>query len=378
MINVESTKKKTKLQPADFWITFCVVALTGIGVIMVFSASIYQSGALYDDQYAIFLRQLAYSAAGLLLMFGVSRISYKLYKRYAVLLLGISFLLLVLVFVPGIGYYANGAYRWIRIFGFTLQTSEIAKITIIIFMAASLSDKKENIRSLTRGFLPYLVLMGVFCGIIIEQPNLSTAIIIACLILAMIFAGGGNLFHLMSVLSGVAAAGLYLIFFTWRRERWDAFLSKDGSGLGAQWQPRQSILALGSGGVFGQGLGNGKQKMFFLPEPQNDFIFAHIGEELGLIGTLVILLLFLVLLWRGIKVAMDAPDSFGSLLAFGLVVLVGLQVVINIAVVTRLIPVTGIALPFISAGGSSVIFIMGGMGILLNISKHIKSGRSRS
>lgn len=377
---VKSTakSKKNTLQPSDFWITFCIVALTSIGVIMVFSASIYQSGALYENQYKIFQKQFIFSLLGLVVMLLVSRISYKWYKRYAVLMIGVSFVLLVLVFVPGIGYYANGAYRWIRIFGQTLQTSEVAKIAVIIFMAATLSNMKDEVRSLRKGFLPYMLLLGVFCGVIILQPNLSTAIIIAGLILAMLFAGGGNLLHLFSLLGGIGATGLYMILFTWRRDRWDDFIAGEANALGTGWQPRQSILALGSGGVFGQGLGNGKQKMFFLPEPQNDFIFAHIGEELGLIGTLIILALFLILIWRGIKVAMDAPDAFSSLLAFGLVILVGLQVVINIAVVTRLIPVTGIPLPFISAGGSSVVILMGGMGILLNISRHTIPKRSKS
>ncbi|QSX08920.1 putative lipid II flippase FtsW [Alkalibacter rhizosphaerae] len=374
---MNAEKKKKKLYSGDFWITFCIIALTGIGVIMVFSASIYQSGAIYNDQYTIFQKQFGYALAGLFVMFAASMIPYKIYQRYATILLVISFVSLVLVFVPGIGHYSNGAYRWIKIFGFTLQTSEIAKIAVIIYMAASLTKIKDQVRSFKVGFLPYLLLMGAFSGIIAKQPNLSTAIIIAGLILAMLFAAGGNLFHLIGLLVGIGMTAVYQILFTWRRDRWDDFLSAESNAMGTGWQPRQSILALGSGGVFGQGLGNGKQKMFFLPEPQNDFIFAHIGEELGLIGTLVILILFLILIWRGIKVSMDAPDTFSSLLAFGLVVLVGLQVIINVAVVTKLIPVTGISLPFISAGGSSVVFLMGGMGILLNISKHITPKRSR-
>ncbi|SHE56053.1 putative lipid II flippase FtsW [Alkalibacter saccharofermentans] len=364
-----------KIYPSDFWITFSVIALTCVGVVMVFSASIYQSSALYDDQYAIFRRQLIYSVLGIFVMLFVSRIDYKIYKRFALPLLGLSFILLVLVFVPGIGYYANGAYRWIRIGGLTLQTSEVAKITIIIFMAASLSCIKEDVRKFFSGFVPYLILMGVFSGIIYLQPNLSTAIIIACLILGMLFVAGGNMLHLGGLFGGVVSIIVYLIASGWRRDRLEAFLSPEANITGSGWQSRQSILALGSGGVFGQGLGNGKQKMFFLPEPQNDFIFAHIGEELGLIGTLLILVFFLVLIWRGVNVAVNAPDSFSSLLAFGLILMIGLQVVINIAVVAQLIPVTGIPLPFISAGGTSVVFLMGGMGILLNISRHVTPKR---
>lgn len=365
--------KKTYL--SDFWITFSVIALTCVGVVMVFSASIYQSGAIYDDQYAIFRKQLIYSVFGIFIMLLVSKINYRIYKKFALPMLGMSFVLLVLVFVPGIGYYANGAYRWIRIGGLTLQTSEVAKITIIIFMASSLSCIKNDVRKFLGGFVPYMLLMVIFCGIIYLQPNLSTAIIIACLILGMLFAAGGNMLHLGGLFGGIVSIVVYLIATGWRKDRLDAFLSPEANITGTGWQSRQSILALGSGGVFGQGLGNGKQKMFFLPEPQNDFIFAHIGEELGLIGTLLILGLFLILIWRGINVAVNAPDAFSSLLAFGLILMVGLQVVINIAVVTKLIPVTGIPLPFISAGGTSVIFLMGGMGILLNISRHITPKR---
>ncbi|MBF7097129.1 putative lipid II flippase FtsW [Alkalibacter mobilis] len=369
--------RRKKTSPSDFWITFCIITLTCIGVMMVFSASIYQSGAIYDDQYAIFQKQLLFSVVGIFTMFFVSRINYKIYQKYAFHLLVLSIVLLLLVFVPGIGHYANGAYRWIRIFGVSLQTSEVAKIAVIIFMAASLTSIKDKVRTFRVGFLPYMFLMVVVCGIIIMQPNLSTTLIIAMIIIGMLFVAGGNMIYLGSLFGSVAAAAVYLILTGWRKDRWEAFINPESNLTGTGWQSRQSILALGSGGVFGQGLGNGKQKMFFLPEPQNDFIYAHIGEELGLIGTLIILILFLVLIWRGIKVSMEAPDTFSSLLAFGLIFMIGIQVVINIAVVTQLIPVTGIPLPFISAGGTSIVFLMGGMGIMLNISKHIPSKRRK-
>ncbi|NTW72186.1 MAG: putative lipid II flippase FtsW [Eubacteriaceae bacterium] len=365
-----------KLYSGDFLLIITIFTLTCIGIVMVFSASLYNSNAIYGDQYYIFRKQFIYTLIGWAAFIIVSRLDYKIYKKYALHLMGISIVLLILVFVPGIGHYANGAWRWIRIGPLQLQSSEVAKLSVIIFMASSLSVMKNQVRGFVTGFLPYMLLLVTVSGLIYIEPNLSTSLIVAAIIIGMLFIAGGNLFYIASLFGGVVSLAVYFIFFTnWRKDRLDAFLDPASNLTGTGWQSRQSILALGSGGIFGQGLGNGKQKMFFLPEPQNDFIFAHIGEELGLIGTLFILALFLLLIWRGLNIAMKAPDTFSSLLAFGLTLMIGIQVVINIAVVTQLIPVTGIPLPFISAGGSSIVFLMTGMGMLFNISRHIPPER---
>lgn len=363
-----SKEKLSKKNPSDFLLIFCILSLLCIGVIMVFSASIYTSSVKYGDQYHLFKKQLLFGGVGLVAMYIISKIDYKVYQRYNKLILLISVLLLILVLF--IGQDLNGARRWFSIGGLSLQPSEIAKYGVIIFCASSLSQMKDNVRSFTKGLLPFLLLIGLISGLIYLQPNLSTALVLAMIIIAMVFVAGGNLGYIMGLGGGLVAAAIYaMLFIGWRKDRVDAFFNPTGNATGSGWQAKQSLLALGSGGIFGQGLGNGKQKMFYLPEPQNDFIFAHIGEELGLIGTLLILSLFLLLIWRGLRIALYAPDTFSSLLSFGIIFMVGIQVLINVCVVTQIIPVTGMPLPFISAGGSSLIFLMGGMGILLNISK---------
>jgi cell division protein FtsW len=311
---------------------------------------------------------LIFAGVGLLAMYVISKIDYRIYEKYSKPLMIISIILLVLVLF--VGEDIKGAKRWFNLGGISLQPSEIAKYAVIIFCASSLSKMQDKVRSFSRGLLPFLLLIGLISGLIYLQPNLSTALILAMIIIAMVFVAGANLGYIMGLGGTLVAGALYAILFIgWRKDRLDAFLDPASNATGAGWQVKQSLLALGSGGIFGQGLGNGKQKMFYLPEPQNDFIFAHIGEELGLIGTLLILSLFLLLIWRGLRISLYAPDSFSSLLSFGIVFMVAVQVIINVCVVTQIIPVTGMQLPFISAGGSSLIFLMGGMGILLNISK---------
>lgn len=363
-----------KKTPSDFLLIFSILSLLCIGVVMVFSASIYSSSVLHDDPYYLFKKQLLFAVIGIVTMIIVSKINYKTYQKYNVILLAISVILLILVLF--VGKNVNGATRWFEIGGLSMQPSEVAKFGVIIFTAATLSKMKDNIRSFFKGTLPFLLLITLVSGLIYKQPNLSTALVIALIVIGLVFVAGGNIAHLVGLGSGLVAAALYAMFFIgWRKDRLDVFLNPGSDASGAGWQVKQSLLALGSGGIFGQGLGNGKQKMFYLPEPQNDFIFAHIGEELGLVGTLLILALFLLLIWRGLRIALYAPDIFGSLLAFGIVFMVGLQVIINISVVTHVIPVTGMPLPFISAGGSSLVFLMAGMGILLNISKHTPINR---
>ncbi|HCX64620.1 MAG TPA: putative lipid II flippase FtsW [Eubacteriaceae bacterium] len=365
-----------KNYPMDFWLLFAVIALTSLGVIMVLSASIYNASGTYNDQFYVFRRQFLFALMGIVALLIISRIDYKMYKRFAFALLLLSIMALGLVFVPGIRYYANGAYRWIQIAGITIQPAEIVKVTLILFMAASLANIKDGVRRFFSGYLPYLLLVGIISLLIYFQPNLSMIVLIGGIAVAMLFAAGGNIIHLMGTAGALVSVAAYAMFFTdWRKDRLDVFLNPGSDVSQAGWQAQQSILALGSGGVFGQGLGNGKQKMYFLPEPQNDFIFAHMGEEVGLIGLLIVLALFILVLWRGIVISLQAPDDFGALTAFGITFMIGMQVIINVAVVTQLIPVTGIPLPFVSAGGTSLLILMASVGILLNISKHIPTKR---
>jgi cell division protein FtsW len=250
---------------------------------------------------------------------------------------------------------------------------EVAKICAIIFVAWFLSRDPKRIRSSTKGVFPLLVLCGVYFALIIKQPNLSTAITICAIIIGMMFVAGLNILYLVSVgvMGGFGILGLILVDKEgyWMK-RITSFIDPFQDPLGSGWQVIQSLLALGSGGLFGVGLGKSIQKTLYLPEPQNDFIFSIIGEELGFVGCLVLIACYIVLIWRGSHIALNAPDLFGTLMAAGITIMLAVQVILNIAVVTSSMPPTGITLPFVSYGGNALLLFMGSFGILLNISRH--------
>jgi len=304
-------------------------------------------------------------------MFVCTFVDYKVYAKFAPVLVIISIILLVMVFTP-LGYSSGGATRWIKV-GITIMPGEIAKICAIIFVAWFLSKDPQRIRSFTRGVLPLMVLLVAYFALIILQPNLSTAITIAAIIVGIMFVAGLNLFYFAGI--GVAGAfGVVALIFTdedgYRLKRITSFLDPFQDPLGDGYQVIQSLLALGSGGLFGVGLGKSIQKTLYLPEPQNDFILAIIGEELGFIGCLILIVVYIVLIWRCCHIAMNAPDMFGTLLASGITIMIAVQVVLNIAVVTSSMPPTGITLPFISYGGNALLLFMSSAGIMLNISRH--------
>lgn len=358
----------------DFTLLITVLILLAIGVAMVFSASSISSQVKYDDKYLFLKSQGSYALLGIVVMIFLSKFNYKLLGKFAPAMVLISFLLLILVFVPGIGVKANNAWRWIEIGPMRMQPSELAKFAMILFMAKSISNKKEKIRTFFQGVVPYVVLMGMYCILIILEPNKSMAIIFVLITFTILFSAGAKLWHLAIWGAPLIPAGAYILMKDkYSLLRLTSYMDPWADPLKSGYQAIQSLLALGSGGIFGLGLGNSRQKFFYIPEPQNDFIFAIIGEELGFIGTFAILVLFLLLIWRGIRIAIHAPDSFGCLLAAGIVATVGIQVILNIAVATVSIPTTGVSLPFISSGGTSLLFMMANIGILLNISKHIKT-----
>lgn len=358
----------------DFTLLITVLILLAIGVAMVFSASSISSQLNDGDKYKYLKSQGSYALLGIVVMIFLSKLNYKLLARFAPALVGISLLTLVLVFVPGIGYKVNGAWRWIRIGPIPMQPSELAKFSMILFMAMSISNKKEKIRTFFQGVVPYVVLMGIFCILIILEPNKSMAIIFVLITFTILFCAGAKLWHLAIWGAPLIPAGAFILMKDkYSLLRITSYMDPWADPLKSGYQAIQSLLALGSGGIFGLGLGNSRQKFFYIPEPQNDFIFAIIGEELGFIGTFAILVLFLLLIWRGIRIAIHAPDTFGCLLATGIVAMVGIQVILNIGVATVSIPTTGVSLPFISSGGTSLLFVMANMGILLNISKNIKT-----
>lgn len=366
-------KSVQHLRQSDFVIIAMVTILVIFGVVMVFSASYYKSINTSGSPYDYLIRQGIFAITGFVLMTLCSRIDYHLYRRLSILILLVSFVLLVLVFTP-LGAEENGATRAIYI-GFTIMPGEIAKPAVIIFTASFLAGDPKKILSFTKGVLPLLVLMGVFAGLIIKQPNLSTAITVCGIIVGIMFLAGLQWRYIITAgaLGSVGVGTLILVgekigASHWK-ERIVSFLDPFADALGEGFQVVQSLLALGSGGLFGLGLGKSIQKNLYLPEPQNDFILAIIGEELGLIGLLVLLGLFCVLIWRCFHVCLNAPDRFGMLLSGGITIMIGLQLILNVAVVTSSMPPTGVALPFISYGGNALWIFMACAGIVLNISR---------
>ncbi len=346
-----------------------VLTLVVLGLLMVFSASYPSANYRYGDGLYFITRQAIYAVIGAGVMFLTSRIDYRIYKvdKIQKLIMGATFALLVLVlFTTPL----KGARRWLG-FGFaTIQPSEIAKVTIIIFFAKVISEAKDKIKDIPYLFKYALVLVAML-GLLLAEPHLSVCIIICFVVATMLLVGGFPLKWFLPVAIAAVAVVIALSFGAdYRAERMNSYLNPFADKQGDGWQIVQSLYAIGSGGFFGLGFGNSRQKFMYVSEPQNDFIFAIICEELGVIGAFVIILLFGILIWRGIKIAVNAPDSFGTMLVVGIMSLVGWQTFLNIAVVTKLIPTTGISLPFFSAGGSSLIFLMAAMGIVLNVSKH--------
>ncbi len=365
-------KKMIKGRSGDPILLFVTMALVVFGIIMVFSSSYYSSINEDGTPYSYLIRDLIWVVCGSVLMALTTLLDYRYYKKIAPAAMVISILLLAMVLTP-LGIERNNATRWLGAGPVTIMPGEIAKIAVIVFVAWFLSRRPDVIKSFFRGVLPMLLLAGLCGGLIMLQPNMSTAIIICGIVLAMMFIAGLNWIYLIG-LFGVGAAAAAALIFTdstgYRMQRVTSFLDPFADPMGTGYQVVQSLLALGSGGLFGVGLGNSVQKTLYLPEPQNDFILAIIGEELGYVGILLLMIAYLVLIWRGINIAINAPDRFGMLLASGITIMLGLQVIMNVAVVSSLMPPTGVTLPFVSYGGNALMLFMGSVGILLNISKH--------
>jgi len=293
----------------------------------------------------------------------------RFYTRIVYPLLGVSLALLVLLLIPGFGVKVGGACRWLRVAGFSFQPSELAKLSLAFYIAFSLARGGSETGSFFKGLLPHLLVAGAFMALIVLQPDLGTTVILGCWLLLILFVGGVRLLHLFSLLLLSVPLLVYLIHKAdYRLKRWWAFLKPwdDPQGLG--FQIIHSFLAFGSGGLLGVGLGNSKQKLFYLPEPHTDFILSIVAEELGLAGFALVVILFGILILRGIKIALDAPDLYSTYLAFSITMLMGLQVLVNMGVVLGLLPTKGLTLPFISYGGSSLVISLIGVGVLLNIS----------
>lgn len=366
-------KPKNKLGSVDFVLFSTIMLLVAIGIIMVYSASSYSAyfdPKIRDSMYYL-KKQLEWALVSSVAMYFTIKIDYHSYKKYTAIIMIITIILLCVVFVfPD----NHGARRWIYFGSFgSLQPSEIAKYTIVLYMAKSLENKGERVKSFIYGVMPYILISGFYAAMILAEKNLSIAAIIMIVTIIVLFASGAKLSHLFGLIGAVGAAGIVAIKFeSYRMNRFLAFLDpwKDPRNTG--YQIIQSWLALGSGGILGVGLGKSRQKCYYIPEPHNDFIFSIIGEELGLIGCIFIIILFLIVIWRGIRIAVHAKDTYGSLIAIGITSVIAVQGIINIAVVTGSMPVTGVPLPFISYGGSTLLFNMIAIGILLNISRQVE------
>lgn len=367
------TNRNIRKAEADFIILFTAMTLLAFGIVMVFSASLWVVEANRGDSFFHLRRQAFWALLGLAGMFFFSNYDYWKLKRWTNVMLLASAVLLLAVFIPGVGMEINGARRWIGLGPITGQPSDLAKVALLLFAAAYLSRKDIRMNRFFEGPFPVLAMLGVFFLMILAQPDLGTAVAMAGSVMVVVFVAGMPLPQIGLIGMGTLPMLIYLMLSKpYRLRRLMSFRDPWSDPLDTGYQIIQSLYALGPGGLFGVGLGRGRQKLFYLPEPHSDFIFAVIGEELGFIGTTSVLILFFLLLWRGFKVALMAPDSFGSLLATGITAMIGLQALMNIGVVTGSIPVTGINLPLISAGGSSLLFTMCSIGVLLNISKYAK------
>ncbi|MEI7026749.1 stage V sporulation protein E [Paenibacillus sp. y28] len=363
---------KAKAMP-DPWIIIATLAILGIGVVMVYSASAVLAFHDFGDSFYYLKRQAIFAVLGIVAMFFTMNVDYRVWRRWAFPGLLICFGLLVIVLIPGVGVVRGGARSWLGIGSLGIQPSEFMKMGMIVFLSKWLAEPVHPITGFTRGLLPPLATIGAAFGLIMLQPDLGTGAVLVGASLIIIYTAGARMAHLAGLgLLGVAGFVGLIAAAPYRLKRITAFLDPWQDPLGAGYQSIQSLYAIGPGGLVGLGLGMSRQKYSYLPEPQTDFIFSIIAEELGFIGGATVLVLFLLLVWRGMRTAMTAPDTFGSLLAAGIVGMIAVQVVINIGVVIGMFPVTGITLPLVSAGGSSLTLMLTSIGVLLNISRYAR------
>jgi len=361
----------------DYWILFCSVALTALGIVMIFSSSAVLAAQKYSDPYFYIKRQVVWAGLGILAMLFMMSVDYRRLARLAYPVYFGTAILLAAALMPGIGRTVNGASRWIAVGQFTIQPSEFAKLALVIFFAAILSRKGEEgkLNDFLGTFAPLMGSLGFFFILIQLQPDLGTAMTIAMIVMLMFLAAGVKLSYLAGAALVVApVVALSMLTAEYRRRRLLTFLDPWEDSADSGYQIIQSFVALSNGGVWGVGLGESQQKLYFLPEPHTDFIFAIIGEELGFAGALGVMILFGVLVWRGFRAGLDAPERFGALVALGITFAMAVQTLTNISVTLGLLPTKGIPLPFISLGGSSLVMWLTAAGLLANISEHSRHG----
>ncbi|HBV85944.1 MAG TPA: stage V sporulation protein E [Desulfosporosinus sp.] len=362
-----------KYHRPDLVLLGAIMALLAIGFVMVYSSSAVRGYIQYDDPYHYLKMEILWVTMGLIAMFISMVVDLRWVRKFAMPALIIAIVLLIAVKIPGIGRRVNGADRWIGLGPLSIQPSEVIKLSMVLMMSHLLALNPHKIESFRKGVLPILGLMGMIAGLIMLQPDLGTTLVIAATTFFMLIAAGAKTGHILAL--GGTGLGLVVAAIAaapYRMRRIFAFLDPWADPLGNGYQTIQALLALGPGGLFGLGLGQSRQKFLYLPENHTDFIFAMIGEELGFVGASLVVLIFFLFAWRGFRVAMRAPDAFMGFLAVGITAMVSVQAMINMGVVSGVLPVTGITLPFISYGGTSLVFTMVGVGVLLNISREVR------
>lgn len=367
---VSSTRRSYLAKPPDTLLFFSIASLVAIGLVMIFSASSAVALVEHHDVAYYAKRQIVWLIVGLVIAYGVYRLDYHKLKRLAPYLLVFSILSLVAVLVPHVGVAVNGARRWIGASAVSFQPSEFAKLALVVYLAAMLATRGERIVSLVRGLFPLCIPVVIMAMLVLKEPDMGTASLLVMIAFAMFFAAGARITHLFAILLATTPAVIVEVLASpYKRERVFAFLNPWKDPQNSGFHIVQSLLALGSGGIFGMGLGDSRAKFFYLPEQYTDFIFSILGEELGLIGALAVVILFIVFGYRAIKIAIAAPDRFGFFLAIGCVSIVVIQAFVNIGVVTSSWPVTGVPLPFISFGGSSLIVNLVAVALIANVGR---------
>ena len=362
-----------KVSP-DYFLFLIVLALLGVGIVMVYSASAILATDRFRDPYFFLKKQCFWAVLGLAVLWSVMAVDYRRWRPYVLPVLLLAFALLVLVLVPPFGQAINGTRRWLRWGPVSFQPTELAKLVLVLYLADFLTRRQAVIASFVRGVLPPLLVTGGVAGLVLLQPDLGSSVALVAVVLCMIFLAGARPQHMAAI--GAAAVPVIVLAVagaSYRLRRILTFLDPWADPRGAGFQIIQSYLALGGGGMLGRGLGESKQKPFYLPEPHTDFIFAIMGEELGFVGAVVTVGLFGLLLWRGVRIGLRVVDPFGALVAFGVTAMLSTQALVNLGVVVGLLPTKGLPLPFVSFGGSSLLIAMAAIGLLLNISQHAEA-----
>ncbi len=355
--------------PFDWLLLLVLLVLPAAGAVMVYSASAIQASRQLGDEFYFLKRQAAAFAIGLGLLVVALKMGYRRLAAWAYPLLAFSFITLILVLVPGIGKVAGGARRWINLGIVNFQPAELAKVVLVLYLAHSLSRKREKVKLFSIGFLPHLLVTGAMVVLCLAEKDMGTGVIMLLVLFTMLFAAGARVSYLVGAAVLAIPIGWKLVTGTkYRMDRWMAYLDPWGHRDGAGFQLVESLLGIGNGGWLGQGLGQGKGKLFYLPAAHTDFIAAVIAEEAGLLGIAVLLLLYAVVVWRGLRASLRAAEPFGAYVALGLTTLLGSQALLNLAVVFGLLPTKGLTLPFVSYGGSSLMTLLGAAGILLSVS----------